>query len=97
VLINDDFDAFTRIPAMYGNSIAQLESDVVWDIVTSNPAMANGTALFHSTQKNLARTGAALGVTASALRVRRSAARGARSAVRMSPGPPRSGFRPWRR
>ena len=24
-LINDDLDAFTRIPAMYGNSIAQLE------------------------------------------------------------------------
>lgn len=32
VLINDDLDAFTRIPAMYGNSIAQLESDVVWDL-----------------------------------------------------------------
>ncbi|MBK5911458.1 peptidase U37 [Rhodothalassium salexigens] len=62
VLINDDLDAFTRIPAMYGNSIAQLESDVVWDIVTSNPAMADGTALFHSTHKNLAGTGAALGV-----------------------------------
>ena len=62
VLINDDLDAFTRIPAMYGNSIAQLESDVVWDIVTSNPAMADGTALFHGTHKNLASSGAALGV-----------------------------------
>ncbi|UFM64017.1 Mu-like prophage major head subunit gpT family protein [Paracoccus sp. MA] len=62
VLINDDLDAFTRIPAMYGNSIAQLESDVVWDIVTSNPAMADGTALFHATHKNLAGSGAALGV-----------------------------------
>ncbi|MGY6410731.1 MAG: phage major capsid protein [Alkalilacustris sp.] len=40
VLINDDLDAFTRIPAMYGNSIAQLESDVVWGIITPNPAMA---------------------------------------------------------
>jgi len=62
VLINDDLDAFTRIPAMYGNSIAQLESDVVWDIVTTNPAMADGTALFHGTHKNLAGTGVALGV-----------------------------------
>lgn len=62
VLINDDLDAFTRIPAMYGNSIAQLESDVVWGIITSNPAMADGTALFHATHKNLAGTGAALGV-----------------------------------
>ena len=62
VLINDDLDAFTRIPAMYGNAIAQLESDVVWDIVTSNPAMADGTALFHANHKNLAGSGAALGV-----------------------------------
>ncbi|KGJ07216.1 peptidase U37 [Paracoccus sphaerophysae] len=62
VLINDDLDAFTRIPAMYGNSIAQLESDVVWGIITSNPAMADGNALFHTTHKNLAGTGAALDV-----------------------------------
>lgn len=62
VLINDDLDAFTRIPAMYGNSIAQLESDVVWGIITANPAMADGNALFHSTHKNLAGTGAALDV-----------------------------------
>jgi hypothetical protein len=62
VLINDDLDAFTRIPAMYGNSIAQLESDVVWGIITANPAMADGNALFHITHKNLAGTGAALDV-----------------------------------
>ena len=62
VLINDDLDAFTRIPAMYGNSIAQLESDVVWSIITANPAMADGNALFHTTHKNLAAAGAALDV-----------------------------------
>ncbi|MET3791779.1 prohead protease/major capsid protein fusion protein [Aquamicrobium terrae] len=62
VLINDDLDAFTRIPAMYGNSIAQLESDVVWGIITSNQAMADGTALFHANHRNLAGTGAALDV-----------------------------------
>jgi len=62
VLINDDLDAFTRIPAMYGNSIAQLESDVVWGIITSNPAMADGTVLFHASHKNLAGSGTALGV-----------------------------------
>jgi hypothetical protein len=63
-LINDDLDAFTRIPAMYGNSIAQLESDVVWGIITANPAMADGNALFHTTHKNLAGTGTALAVDA---------------------------------
>ena len=62
-LINDDLDAFTRIPAMYGNSIAQLESDVVWSIITANPAMADGNALFHTTHKNLAGTGTALDVS----------------------------------
>ncbi len=64
VLINDDLDAFTRIPAMYGNSIAQLESDVVWSIITANPTMADGNALFHTAHKNLAGTGAALAVDA---------------------------------
>ena len=63
VLINDDLDAFTRIPAMYGNSIAQLESDVVWGIITTNPAMADGKALFDASHKNLAGTGAALDVS----------------------------------
>lgn len=63
VLINDDLDAFTRIPAMYGNAIAQLESDVVWGIITSNPAMADGQALFHGSHRNLAATGTALDVT----------------------------------
>jgi hypothetical protein len=63
-LINDDLDAFTRIPAMYGNAIAQLESDVVWGIITANPAMADNKALFHADHKNLAGTGAALSVDA---------------------------------
>jgi len=62
VLINDDLDAFTRIPAMYGTAIATLESDVVWGIVTANAAMADGVALFHATHKNLAGAGAALSV-----------------------------------
>ena len=64
VLINDDLDAFTRIPAMYGNAIAQLESDVVWGIITANPAMADNKALFHADHKNLAGTGSALAVDA---------------------------------
>lgn len=54
VLINDDLDAFTRIPAMYGTAIATLESDVVWGIVTANANMADGVPLFHATHKNLA-------------------------------------------
>ena len=62
VLINDDLDAFTRVPALFGTSAATLESDVVWGIFTANPAMADGTTLFHASHKNLAGTGAALDV-----------------------------------
>jgi hypothetical protein len=64
VLINDDLDAFTRIPAMYGTAIATLESDVVWGILIANAAMADGKALFHADHKNLAGAGAAPSVTA---------------------------------
>lgn len=64
VLINDDLEAFTRIPAMYGTAIATLESDVVWGIITANAPMADGVNLFHATHKNLATTPAALSVTA---------------------------------
>jgi hypothetical protein len=62
VLINDDLDAFTRVPALFGTSAATLESDVVWGIFTANPAMADGNPLFHGSHKNLAGTGAALDV-----------------------------------
>ncbi|MFO1144526.1 MAG: DNA cytosine methyltransferase [Amaricoccus sp.] len=50
------------LPALFGTSAATLESDVVWGIFTSNPAMADGTTLFHASHKNLAGAGAALDV-----------------------------------
>ena len=64
VLINDDLDAFTRIPAMYGTAIATLESDVVWGIILANAAMSDSVALFHQTHGNLANPASALSVTA---------------------------------
>lgn len=62
VIVNDDLDAFTRVPSLFGAAAATLESDVVWGIVTSNPAMADNVALFHANHKNLAGTGTALDV-----------------------------------
>ncbi len=59
VIINDDLDAFTRVPSLFGTAAATLESDVVWGIVTANPAMGNGVALFHANHKNLTGAGAA--------------------------------------
>ena len=64
VLINDDLDAFTRIPAMYGTAIATLESDVVWGIILANAAMSDSIALFHQNHGNLANPATALSVTA---------------------------------
>ena len=62
VIINDDLDAFTRVPSLFGTSAATLESDVVWGIITDNPAMNDGSALFHANHKNLTATGTALDV-----------------------------------
>ena len=56
MLINDDLSAFDRIPAAFGASAADLESDIVYGILTANAAMADGTALFHANHGNLAGT-----------------------------------------
>lgn len=58
VLINDELDAFTRVPAAYGASAADLESDIVYSILTANPVMGDGQPLFHSSHGNLGTAGA---------------------------------------
>ncbi|WP_457650871.1 prohead protease/major capsid protein fusion protein [Profundibacter sp.] len=63
-IINDDLDALTRIPASFGAAAADLESDLVYAILTGNPNMADGTALFHADHGNL---GTAAAVTEAAL------------------------------
>lgn len=52
-LINDDMDAFTRVPAAFGAAAADLESDIVYSILKDNPAMQDGVALFHADHGNL--------------------------------------------
>ncbi len=63
-IINDDLDALTRIPASFGAAAADLESDLVYAILTGNPTMGDGTALFHANHGNL---GTAAAVTEAAL------------------------------
>jgi len=58
VIINDDLQAFTRVPALLGVAAARLESDTVWAIITSNPAAIYAgdkaaTALFAAAHNNL--------------------------------------------
>ena len=53
VVLNDDLQALTRIPAGLGIAAATLESDAVWAVITANANMADGVPLFHATHKNL--------------------------------------------
>lgn len=62
MIINDDLGAITRIPDSFGSSAANLESDLVWGIITANRAMSDGSALFHANHKNLAASGSAINV-----------------------------------
>lgn len=65
VIVNDDMNAFGRIPQLLGQSAAQLESDLVWYQILANPTMGDGTALFHTDHKNLqSGAGSAFGVAA---------------------------------
>lgn len=58
VLINDDLDAFTRIPRSFGVACANLESDLVWAQIVGNPRMGDGKTLFHADHGNLGTAGA---------------------------------------
>jgi len=57
-LINDDLNAFTRVPAQMGLKARALESKLIWAIITSNPLMADGNALFSAAHGNLGTAGA---------------------------------------
>jgi phage major head subunit gpT-like protein len=57
-IINDDLDAFSRMPQLFGAAGARLENATEWGLITANAALADGVALFHSTHKNLGTTGA---------------------------------------
>ena len=58
VVLNDDLQSLTRIPAGLGIAAATLESDTVWAVITANANMADGLPLFHASHKNLTATNA---------------------------------------
>jgi hypothetical protein len=62
VIINDDTDAFSRVPQKFGRAARNLESNVAWLQILSNPAMGDGNALFSSAHGNLDPLGAAISV-----------------------------------
>lgn len=52
-IINDDLDAFSKIPRLMGRAAIATVGDLVYAVLTSNPTMADGIALFHADHKNL--------------------------------------------
>ncbi len=52
-IINDDVDAFSRIPRKLGDAARRTIGDSVYGVLTSNPNMSDGVALFHANHKNL--------------------------------------------
>ena len=72
-IINDDLNAFTDIPRKMGRAAARTVGDLVFSILTSNPTMSDGVALFHATHNNLAGSGTA--ITAASVGAGRTAMR----------------------
>lgn len=51
-IINDDLGAFTDIPNRMGRAAKRKIGDLAYAVLTSNPTMADGNALFHSSHSN---------------------------------------------
>ncbi len=62
-LINDDTSAFSRMAANFGRSARALESDLVWEQITSNPTMGDGNNLFSAAHGNIDSAGVGISVT----------------------------------
>lgn len=62
-IVNDDLSALTRIPQALGAAAAQTESDLIWNLLLSNPDFVDGTDIFHADHGNLASAGGAINTT----------------------------------
>lgn len=51
-IINDDLDAFTRIPNKMGRAAIRTVGNLVYAVLTGNPNMSDGVALFHANHSN---------------------------------------------
>ena len=56
-LVNDDLDAFSRLPSLFGAAAKDLETELIYKELASNPIMADGNALFSAAHGNLAAGG----------------------------------------
>jgi ATP-dependent protease ClpP protease subunit len=52
-IINDDMSMFTRVPGRMGRAAKRTIGNMVYAVLTGNPLMSDGVALFHATHNNL--------------------------------------------
>lgn len=65
-IVGDDLDAISRVPQMHGNAARRTQNKKVYEVLTSNPTMSDGKALFatdHASGDNTSGAAAAPGVT----------------------------------
>ncbi len=62
-VINDDLNALADVPRKMGQAAKRTLGNAVFSILTSNPTMADGVALFHATHNNLVGTGSLISTT----------------------------------
>jgi hypothetical protein len=77
LIINDDASAFDRIPGIMGRRAAIKENYLAWAVITGNPTMGDGVALFSTaaTRLNLQASGAGSALQESSLTIARTAMR----------------------
>lgn len=62
-IINDDLDAFSRLPAMFARKARNLEANLVYGVINANANLSDSVALFNTaTHGNLAASNAAIAV-----------------------------------
>lgn len=59
-IINDDLDAFSRIPKILAQGARNLQTQMFWDLIIKNAKTPDGVSLFHATHGNLAGAGATI-------------------------------------
>ena len=53
LLIDDDLGLLNDITSALGQAAAQTEADLFLSVISSNPALSDGTAVFHASRRNL--------------------------------------------
>ena len=59
-IVNDDLDVFSKVPRRMGRAAVRTVGNLVYAVLTSNPLMADGTALFANARGNNANPASAL-------------------------------------